>query len=98
MLCGNGAGVRMKVRLLKWWEGEAYDFNKGHDGSGIVFLPGILYRRHWSSKLAHTVVDFHTREWKWAIPVYVAILLGIFRVLEDNSAGMKTISGDRVRF
>ena len=43
----------MKVRLLKWWEGEAYDFNKGHDGSGIVFLPGILYRRHWSSKLAH---------------------------------------------
>ena len=44
-------------RIKKWWVGEVY-YIKG-------VLPGIRYKRHWTAKAAHVLVDFYLIHWKW---------------------------------
>jgi hypothetical protein len=62
-------------RIRRWWEGELY---QSAPGSGVIFANS--YHRHWTSRYAHALVNFHRREWKWAIPVYVALFAAIVRL------------------
>ncbi|HEO99280.1 MAG TPA: hypothetical protein ENO02_08280 [Epsilonproteobacteria bacterium] len=47
----------MLEKIKKWWIGEEYYLE------GV--LPGIRYKRHWTSKTAHTFADFYVVHWKW---------------------------------
>jgi len=52
--------------ISNWYHGEI----KVHEPPFV----GVWQERHWTSRFAHAVVDFHTKEWKWALPFYVALL------------------------
>ncbi|HSG92603.1 MAG TPA: hypothetical protein VK999_02745 [Methylotenera sp.] len=57
--------VRIKKLLRDWYQGETK-----------ISEPPILAiwsERHWTSRLAHAFIDFHLKEWKWALPFYVAL-------------------------
>ena len=55
----------MRDKIKKWWEGDFIPFESKHN-SDLIFLGGEQ-RRHWTSRLAHLVIDFLKVEWKWAI-------------------------------
>jgi hypothetical protein len=61
--------------LKKWYEGEKV-FYKNEPGSPVVFF-GWDEHRHWTARIAHVLVDFYLREWKW---IYGALftLAGLF--------------------
>lgn len=56
----------MLNKIKKWWEGEIYYLED--------ILPGIRYKRHWTSKLLHVIVDFYLKHWKWIWTTIVSIL------------------------
>jgi len=58
--------------IKKWYQGEKHDLFADHPEFPV--FPGIRYRRHWSSRLTHTVIDFYLKEWKWLWPLVVAIV------------------------
>ncbi len=58
--------------IKRWYEGEEYYPFADHPK--VPVFPGIRYRRHWSSRLAHIVVEFYLKEWKWLWPLLVAIV------------------------
>lgn len=47
----------MKQAIKKWWDGEYVPF-KNTPNSGVVFLNGGHFERHWSSTVAHVVIGF----------------------------------------
>ncbi len=55
----------MLKRLQNWWRGEEYYIED--------VLPGIRYRRHWTSNLAHISVSFYLKNWQWCLGFIVAI-------------------------
>jgi hypothetical protein len=47
------------------------------DGEVKIYEPpiiGIWSDRHWTSSVVHSVIDFHKKEWKWALGFYVALI------------------------
>jgi hypothetical protein len=64
--------VKPRERIKGWYEGE-YEPPDNPPGGAIVFAFG-QYRRHWSSRLAHVVVDFYLKEWRWLLPFLVAVI------------------------
>ena len=58
-------------RLASWYEGRwvAYE---NPPGSVVVILGGN-YERHWTSKVAHVLVDFYLAHWQWIIGTALAI-------------------------
>ena len=57
--------------IKRWYEGEEYQIPEKW------IVPGIRYKRHWSSRLAHRLIEFYLKEWKWLLP----FLLGLITVL-----------------
>ncbi len=53
--------------VQRWYEGR-YIPPDNPPGSMFVFLEGH-YERHWSSRFAHTVIEFYFKEWKWVIGI-----------------------------
>jgi len=47
--------------IKRWYQGEEYNIFTPN----LPIFPGIRYRRHWSSRLAHVVIEFYLNEWKW---------------------------------
>jgi hypothetical protein len=42
------------------------------DPTSVVFmLP--RYKRHWSAQATRWLVEFHRKEWKWALPFYLGV-------------------------
>jgi hypothetical protein len=63
------AGIRAKIR--KWYDGEI----KPHEnppGSNLQVIAWWL-ERHWTSELAHKLVDFWLADWKWIIGTVLAL-------------------------
>ncbi len=56
----------MVKKIKCWWKGEEYYIE------GV--FPGVRYRRHWSSKMAHIIVDFYLANWKWLWTTIIAII------------------------
>jgi hypothetical protein len=49
---------------IKAWYGGKFTPYENDPNSSVVIL-GWDYERHWTSKVAHVVVEFYLREWKW---------------------------------
>lgn len=63
--------------INKWYEGEAYSISTPE----LPIFPGIRYKRHWSSRLAHVLIEFYLKEWKWLWPVLltsIAIFVSLY--------------------
>ncbi len=54
--------------IKRWYQGEYYSLSN----QGI--FPGNRYKRHWSSRLAHTLIEFYLKEWKWLLPFIVSLI------------------------
>ena len=75
----------VKQTILRWYEGPPIP----QDPDFICVLG--RYRRHWSSRLAHAVVEFYLKEWKWLLPflvllfgTMVAAVLGIMNLRNSS--------------
>lgn len=58
--------MTFKERVSKWWHGEG----KTYDDPMII---GFYIERHWTSDLAHALVDFYLRHWQWVWGFAVAV-------------------------
>lgn len=56
----------MLDKIKSWWEGEVYYLDD--------VIPGIRYKRHWTSKSAHAIVNFYLDNWRWIWSTVIAIL------------------------
>jgi len=59
-----------------------------YEGLYIKELPGspfILgrYQRHWTSNVAHKILEFYSKEWKWLLPFIVG-LISLFIALNKS--------------
>ncbi len=68
---------RLRSVVGKWYEGEFIMHENPPDTS--VFIVGGTYKRHWTARFARALVTFHTKEWKWALPFYLAVAALIIR-------------------
>ena len=50
--------MTLRAKLRRWYDGEPIP-----DDNDYVVIFGTRY--HWSSRFAHTLVDFYFKEWKW---------------------------------
>jgi hypothetical protein len=53
----------MFEKIRKWYEGKDKVYTV-EPGASVVFF-SISREFHWTARLAHLVVDFYLREWKW---------------------------------
>lgn len=60
----------MFKKIMEWWKGELMEWGSPSGG-------GIFFRKHWTSNLAHMLVNFYVVHWKW-LWVFGATLLGIY--------------------
>ena len=78
----RGWEQRPLVTLLedfkRWYEGE-YVPPDNSPSSGVVFLLGH-YQRHWSSRLAHVLVAFYLKEWRWLLVFLVGVIALIVKL------------------
>jgi hypothetical protein len=63
----------MRKTILKWWEGE-HVLPRNDPSSVVVFLSLGTYKRHWTSRAAHSAVEFYLREWKWTLGAAAAVI------------------------
>jgi hypothetical protein len=66
------------IKFIKqWYQGEEYNIST----PDLPIFPGIRYKRHWSSRLAHALVEFYLKEWKWLWPIFltlITIFIGLY--------------------
>jgi hypothetical protein len=43
-------------------------------GKHFVVIPGDRYKRHWTSSVAHILVDFYLEHWKWVIGTMLVVV------------------------
>ena len=63
--------------IKQWYHGEKYNISI----PTLPVFPGIRYRRHWSSRFIHVLVEFYIKEWKWLWPILltlIAIFIGFY--------------------
>jgi hypothetical protein len=60
---------RLSAKLRDWYEGEWVQ-----PGASDAVLMLNHYRRHWTSRLAHRIVNFYMAEWRWLLPFLVACI------------------------
>jgi hypothetical protein len=58
--------------IRKWYEGKSKPYENDPD-SPVVFIAWD-YERHWTSRVAHVVIDFYLREWKWVWGTGIAVI------------------------
>jgi len=61
----------VKQLFKRWWGGVYVSF-ENDPNSQFIIVSGTQ-RRHWTSTVAHAVVDFLAKEWKWVIGVSIPI-------------------------
>jgi hypothetical protein len=72
----------MRKFIKRWYQGEEYNIST----PALPIFPGVRYRRHWSSRFAHILVDFYLKEWKWLLPFLLA-LSGIILTIISKYGG-----------
>jgi hypothetical protein len=68
--------IQDKVRA--WWRGKHIpalppEIHEGEGGGRTIFIHSERYERHLSARAVSAVLRFIAREWRWLIPVLVAI-------------------------
>jgi hypothetical protein len=66
--------------IKQWYQGEEYNIST----PTLPIFPGIRYKRHWSSRFAHILVEFYLKEWKWLLPFLlglITIFLGLIGLI-----------------
>ncbi len=63
---------RLCEAIRHWYEGETTPAGSADDRTLVII--GDRVKRHWSAAIAVAIVEFHRREWKWALPFYLAVL------------------------
>lgn len=48
------------------WEGEEYYLEDR--------IPGIRYKKHWTSKIVHMLIDFYLKHWQWIWTTIISII------------------------
>lgn len=71
---------QLSKRVRQWWDGEYVPPPPNDPNSPIVFLSLGHYRRHWTSRTAHAVVDFYLREWRWLLPFLVGVAAALIAI------------------
>jgi hypothetical protein len=61
----------MRHWIKSWWEGEFQPFE--NDDNSRFLLIGGVYNRHWTSRIARSIVAFLKVEWKWLFGAAMAI-------------------------
>lgn len=59
-------------KIRKWYEGEYIPY-ENDPNSSLVFVGGY-YKRSLLANMIRAVLVFHSKEWKWVIPVYLTIV------------------------
>lgn len=55
------------TKIRNWWNGRIES-----PGSSNFFA--ITTERHWTSKIAHKIANFHLKEWKFLLTILLTIL------------------------
>ena len=63
--------------IKRWYHGEEYNIS-----SPILPIPSVRYKRHWSSRLVHILVEFYLKEWKWLLPFLLALIGIILTIIK----------------
>ena len=56
--------------IKRWYHGEKYNIST----PTLPIHPGIRYKRHWSSRIVHILVEFYLKEWKWLWPILLTLI------------------------
>ncbi|MCK3776685.1 hypothetical protein MZK49_08060 [Ensifer sesbaniae] len=65
-------------RAADWYEGKYVSYE--NDPHSRVFIVGGYYERHWTARVARTLVEFWLAHWQWTIGTMLA-LLGLYVTL-----------------
>ncbi|WEI17120.1 hypothetical protein PY247_11150 [Acinetobacter proteolyticus] len=65
--------------LREWWKGKEIEF-KSSPGDSVFFAGGV-YKKHWTSKLAHILVRFYLEHWKFIWGSIIAIFCASLKFL-----------------
>jgi hypothetical protein len=60
---------RLRDGIKSWWQGQP----EKNDPRSAIFLTNHS-RRHWTSRVAHAVLAFYLKEWRWLLPFIVAFV------------------------
>lgn len=69
----------MPEKIRKWYEGEFVAYR--NEPGSLVFMTGGVYRRHWTSRIAHIAVEFYLREWKWTLGSAAALIVFVLQAM-----------------
>lgn len=74
---GDGSRAVRKMRyflsmLLAWWHGK-FEPYENDPNSSLIFIGGYQ-KRHWTSNVAHFLVDFYFKYWQWIWTTGIAII------------------------
>jgi hypothetical protein len=58
-----------------WYRGQFIEYRYDPE-SPILVLRG-QWRRHWTARAAHALIDFYRRHWKWVCTSAITILLAV---------------------
>lgn len=68
----------MFEKIKKWWNGkDSYDDDRN---SSLKFIMP-LNQKHWTSKLAHRLVEFYIKYWQFIWGSIIAIICASLRFL-----------------
>jgi hypothetical protein len=72
----------MIKRVRNWYNGTPVTIQFDNDPNGsILFGPIFRTDYHWTARVAHVLVDFYLRHWKWLWTTFLAIAALIVSML-----------------
>jgi hypothetical protein len=68
----------MFSRIRHWYNGKDEIHLMPNDpGKPVVIAPMLYTKRHWSAKIARTIVTFYLRHWKW-LWLFTVSVIGVW--------------------
>jgi hypothetical protein len=62
--------MSMRDVIENWYEGEFVPYKNGSNDA-VAFIGGT-YKRHWTAKVARTLMRFWLNHWQWTIGTALA--------------------------
>lgn len=66
--------AKIKSAISTWWDGKYIPEPPG----SMLFTP--YFHKHWTAELAHWLVGFFRREWRWILMFTIAITGLLFKL------------------
>ena len=70
-LANLGSDMTLRKLIENWYEGEFIPYE--NDPYDSVVIIGGTYKRHWTARIARTLVKFWLNHWQWIIGTAIAI-------------------------